>query len=221
MTEKFGADWPSVVSSYQQIVIESVEAHDGCLERGDATSIFASFSDANNALKAAADLQEKMRASQWSANNDIEVKATVGLHAGKIGEQIYIEPNESPKLVGYDVHRGARIRAAARSGQVLLSDKVRQSLGDRAAKLEDMGFHRLRDFPESVRLFNFVVFDDRKSEFFGAPDTLDYRPTNLTADERLLLGRKQVIHRVVESFAEGRRVVTLLVRVVWVRLGLC
>jgi class 3 adenylate cyclase len=57
--------------------------------------------------------------------------------------------------VGLDVHRGARVGAAAHGGQILLSDAARLLVERDLASggtLRDLGYHRLKDFDTPVRL---------------------------------------------------------------------
>jgi class 3 adenylate cyclase len=56
-----------------------------------------------------------------------------------------------PKYVGVDVHRAARIMAAARGGQVVVSETTAPLLDGVA--LRDLGPHRLKDLLEPVRLY--------------------------------------------------------------------
>lgn len=212
LTARFGADWPSVVDCYQSLVGSAIERNQGHIEDGDATSFFGTFlgaDGATQAVRAAVEIQAGLRNMVWPGAAGIELQAGIGLHAGNLDRYIFVNKYSGPRFVGVDVHRGARVKAAGRAGQVLVSAEVRSLVSDTEFTFEDLGFHRLRDFPESVRLFNLVVFDDRRAEFFGPPEALDFRPTNLTADDRLLLGREELIAKVRATFLnDGRRLVT-------------
>ena len=63
--------------------------------------------------------------------------------------------------VGMDVHRAARIAAAAHGGQVVVSARDRQLVVDRAARrsvgLLDLGWHRLKDIAEPEHIFQLVA----------------------------------------------------------------
>jgi class 3 adenylate cyclase len=68
----------------------------------------------------------------------------IGVHTG--------EPvADPPKYVGMDVHRAARIMAAAHGGQVVVSQTTRDLLGEDG--LRDLGDHRLKDLTAPVRLY--------------------------------------------------------------------
>src|SRR5439155_1435414 len=57
--------------------------------------------------------------------------------------------------VGIDVHRGARIAAAAHGGQVLVSERTRGLV--ESGLLRDVGAHRLKDLPGPERLYQLVI----------------------------------------------------------------
>ena len=103
----------------------------------------------------------------------------VGLHTG--------EPVvESPKYVGIDVHRAARIMAAAHGGQALLSRTTRDLLDDGFA-IRDLGEHRLKDLSTPQRLFQLGTAT------FPRPRTLHL--TNLPVPATEFLGRDQEVAR--------------------------
>src|SRR5215472_8399618 len=78
---------------------------------------------------------------------DGPARIRVGVHTG----EPVLDP---PKYVGVDVHKAARIMAAANGGQVLLSGATRELVAD---DLLDLGKHRLKDFAEPLSLFQLGV----------------------------------------------------------------
>jgi hypothetical protein len=74
----------------------------------------------------------------------------MGLHTG--------EPAlRDDGYLGLDVHRAARISAAAHGEQVLVSQTTRDLLGEEGGELLDLGEHELKDFSRPERLFQLVV----------------------------------------------------------------
>src|SRR5690349_16514224 len=61
--------------------------------------------------------------------------------------------------VGMDVHRAARIAAAAHGGQVIMSDATSQLVAGKvpAVDLAGLGWHRLKDIAEPERLRQLVT----------------------------------------------------------------
>ena len=104
---------------------------------GDA--VFAAFPSARAALLAAVTAQQRIL--RHPCPDGTAVRVRMGLHTGeaRVAEAGY---------VGMDVHRAARICAAAHGGQILLSDTiaalVTKDLPD-GVSLRDLGEYRLKD----------------------------------------------------------------------------
>jgi class 3 adenylate cyclase len=109
------------------------------------------------------------------------IRISVGIHTG---EPILHGPN----YVGMDVHRAARIMAAAHGGQALLSRTTRDLLDDGFA-IRDLGEHRLKDLSASQRLFQLGDGE------FPRPRTL--HQTNLPVPATEFLGRERELDDVV------------------------
>ena len=113
-------------------------------------SFFVSFPDAVEALAAAEDAQRALLAHGWSG---AELRVRMGLHTG---EPLVTDGH----YVGIDVHRGARIAAAAHGGQVVVSERTHELVCAGEAPpvtLRDLGLHRLKDLPEPERIFQLVA----------------------------------------------------------------
>ncbi len=79
-----------------------------------------------------------------SAEEPIRVR--IGLNAG--------EPiAEDDDLYGTAVNEAARITAAAKGGEILVSDVVRQLVKGKDFLFADIGERQLKGFDESVRLY--------------------------------------------------------------------
>ena len=96
----------------------------------------------------------------------------MGIHTG---EARVIEGD----YVGIEVHRAARVGAAAHGGQVIVTDATRSVAGDPGAgiTLRDLGEHRLKDFARPERLYQ--VEAAALEATFPALRTLDLTPNNL------------------------------------------
>jgi class 3 adenylate cyclase len=105
------------------------------------------FARASAAVAAAAELQLALAEADWPHGEAIRVR--VGLHTG--------EPAAVDVLyVGLDIHRAARVTAAAHGGQVLLSETTAALVRDELPpelELRDLGRYRLKDFPQPQRLY--------------------------------------------------------------------
>lgn len=111
--------------------------HGGVEVDTQGDSFFVAFADPLGAVAAAAAAQESLAGGRTSVR--------MGIHTGR--------PHVSAEgYVGPDVHLGARIAAAAHGGQVVISRATRELVGERHS-LIDLGEHRLKDFGETVWLY--------------------------------------------------------------------
>src|SRR5207244_10897332 len=96
------------------------------------------FADVAHALAAVVASQRALAAHPWPEGTSVRVR--MGLHTG--------EPARSAgEYVGLDVHRAARICQAAHGGQILLSQRTRDLLGEElpaGVSLRELGAHRLK-----------------------------------------------------------------------------
>ena len=123
---------------------EALKAHGGSELKTTGDGFMASFSSAVRALESAIDMQRAFAQHNESAAEPILVR--VGLNAG--------EPiAEDEDLFGTAVIEAARIAAAARGGEILVSDVVRQLAKGKDFLFTDRGEVALRGFDEPVRLF--------------------------------------------------------------------
>jgi class 3 adenylate cyclase len=112
---------------------------------GDA--LFFAFADPGPALQGALAAQQALAAHDFAEG--VEVRVRVGVDSGPASL------TGTGTYVGLPLHQTARICAAARGGQVLVSDATRV-LADALppnASLDDVGEYRLKDLPGPLRLY--------------------------------------------------------------------
>ena len=147
--------------------------------QGDA--FFVAFARAEDAVGAAEEIQRI----------DGPVRVRIGIHTGT--------PTVTPEgYVGIDVHRAARICAAAHGRQVVLSEAARDALGRDPGC--DLGLHRLKDLGAPERLFQLGT------ETFAPLRSLN--ATNLPAQTGALVGRTDELVEIAAMIGDAR-VVTL------------
>lgn len=197
MARTLGDEWPSVLAAHGRILTSAIVDAGGRVERTEGDAFFATFAEVYEAVAAAAAGQRGLRAYPWPAEVG-ELLVRMGIHVGLI-------ERDGEELVGIEIHRAARIGAAARGGQVLLSMEARAAL-DREVEVEDLGMHRLKDFPEPGRLYHLAVHADRGAATFPTPRTLQARPTNLPPERRPLIGRERLLGEVGQELRDHRLV---------------
>src|SRR5437867_5500024 len=153
-------------------------------------SLFYAFDRADDAVEAAAAGQRAL--------DGLPVRVRMGLHTG--------QPSlVGGRYIGLDIHRAARICAAAHGGQVVLSQATRD-LTD--AEARDLGEHRLKDLTQPQRLHQLLA--PGLDTDFPPLRTLENRPTNLPAQTTPLVGRTDELQALQTLLAaEDIRLVTL------------
>ncbi|MGN6170062.1 MAG: BTAD domain-containing putative transcriptional regulator [Solirubrobacteraceae bacterium] len=203
LARRSGPSWKDVLDEHDAVLKEAITAEGGFIAGSEGDGFFATFADATAAVRAAMAILRELRSHPWPPEVG-ELRVRMGLHVG------YVE-RTATGYAGLEVHRAARIAAAAYGGQLLLTAATRELVGD-AVTVESLGFHRLKDFPGAVQLFCAVV-DGRGASAFPPPRTEEVRPTNLPAVPRLLVGRERDVARVRNALAlDDERVVTLIGR---------
>ena len=145
LTQRLGdAKAREVLREHERIVREALKSHAGSELKTTGDGFMASFSSATRALESAIAMQRAFAAHNASAQEPILVR--VGLNAG--------EPiAEDEDLFGTAVIEAARIAAAAKGGEILVSDVVRQLAKGKDFLFADRGEVALRGFEEPVRLY--------------------------------------------------------------------
>ena len=150
MTQRLGdAKAREVLREHERIVRGALKSHGGSELKTTGDGFMASFSSATRALESAIAMQRAFAAHNESAEEPILVR--VGLNAGEpIAED---DPDGRSDLFGTAVIEAARIAAAAKGGEILVSDVVRQLAKGKDFLFADRGEVALKGFDEPVRLY--------------------------------------------------------------------
>ena len=183
LLEALGADeYAAVLSLHRRVVREAFASGVEVETQGDA--FFYAFARAGDAVAACESVVQALEGTP--------VRVRVGVHTGEplLAEEGY---------VGMDVHRAARIAAAAHGGQVVVSRTTCDLLPKR--EFVALGEHRLKDLMRPERLYQLGL-----GEF---PPLRSLHRTNLPTPAWPLVGRERELAEVVELVRAGSRVVTL------------
>jgi len=196
LLQQFTDTHADVLMECRRLVRVAVQERDGQAVSTQGDAVFSAFPSAREALLAAIAAQQAILRHPWPAGAAMKVR--MGLHTGeaRIADSDY---------VGLDVHRSARICAAAHGGQILLSETT-QALVAKAlpqgVTLLDLGEHRLKDLTHPHRLFQ-VVAAGLQTEF-PPLEALDVLPNNLPAQLTSFIGREREVAEVKEVLATAR-----------------
>ncbi len=201
LARMLGAGYRAMLTEHRRLLRRTLSACGGTPLFSEGDSLFVAFPDARNALAACAEAQRALAGHAWSVP-DARPLVRMGLHTGfaypRGGE--YATP---------EVHRAARIAAAAHGGQVLCSAATARHAGGLVdgAWLLDLGLHRLRGFDDRERLFQLVSAGLPRQ--FPRPRTVAETAHNLPRAVTTFVGREVEQAELTELVA-GCRLVSVV-----------
>ncbi|GAA2654400.1 adenylate/guanylate cyclase domain-containing protein [Paractinoplanes durhamensis] len=199
LARMLGDDYGPVLGAHRSVLRAALRDFDGVELFTEGDSFFVAFRDAGDALAACVEAQRRLSAHEWPAR-DAMPKVRMGMHTGwatPIGDE----------YASIEVHRAARVAAAAHGGQILCSGATVRSIrgeGEPAAAgaiatktktkhltevdLLDLGPHRLRGFDDDEQLYQ-VIATGLDTEF-PRPRTQSGARHNLPAALTSFVGRR-------------------------------
>ena len=186
LLQEHGSEYADLLADHRRVLREAFTRHDGVEVDTQGDAFFVAFPRATDAVAAAIEAREALE-----RGGPIQVR--IGIHTG--------EPLVTDEgYVGIDVHRAARIAAAAHGGQIVLSETTRRLLDSRTDS-RDLGEHRLKDLIGAERLHQLGEGD------FPPLKTLD--ATNLPIAASALVGREHELSELVAQLSNGTRLLTV------------
>jgi predicted ATPase/class 3 adenylate cyclase len=144
-------DYGGLLTRHHAIMRAAIDSCSGVEIKTEGDSFFVLFPRAADAILAATQAQRALAQLEWPGISHVGVR--MGIHTG----DVRISGGE---YVGIDIHRAARISAAAHGGQVVLSAASQAIVGQElptGVSLRDLGEHRLKDIDEPEHLFQLVI----------------------------------------------------------------
>jgi len=184
LLQEHGAAYADLLAEHRRVLRDAFAAHSGVEVDTQGDAFFVAFSRAADALATADEARRAL------AEGPIRVR--MGIHTG---EPVVTDEG----YVGLDVHRAARIAAAAHGGQIVLSETTQQLVDD--ASIRDLGEHRLKDLVRAERLYQLG-----DGEF---PPLRALDATNLPIASSALVGRESELAELVAALSNGARLVTV------------
>ena len=143
---RLGDQYGEALSAHRVLLRAAFAAWGGREMGTEGDGFFVVFASAGEAVGCAVAAQRALAGHKWPGGAAVRVR--MGLHSG--------EPaRHEDGYVGMDVHRAARIAAAAHGGQVVLSEATRLLAGPLpdGVSVRDLGFHRLKDIATPERIY--------------------------------------------------------------------
>jgi predicted ATPase/class 3 adenylate cyclase len=181
LAQLLGPEYRPVLAEHRRILLRALTERNGVALFTEGDSVFAAFSDATAALQACADAQRALAEHEWS-RPEARPRVRMGLHSG------YAEPVAN-EYATPEVHRAARVAAAAHGGQVLCSGATERLAAElpTSVSLLDLGLFQLRGFDGRERLFQLVA--DGLERDFPRPRTVAATAHNLPVPAASFVGR--------------------------------
>jgi len=151
MLRRLGDGYAQVLADHHRLIRDALAAHDGQEVDTQGDAFFAVFSSASACVSAAITMQRALIAHPWPAGGEVRVR--MGIHSGEVSRT-------AAGVIGFEVHRAARIAAAAHGGQIVLSATTAALLRDslpEGAGFKDLGVHRFKDLGRPERIFQLVA----------------------------------------------------------------
>jgi predicted ATPase/class 3 adenylate cyclase/DNA-binding CsgD family transcriptional regulator len=188
---------------HARIVREQIEVAGGQVFKTVGEAFRAAFADPSAALASAVAIQRAVGTEPWPPGLPIRVR--MALHSGACVER-------DGDYFGPLVNRAARLLAADRGGQVLVSGATYELLADGLhgeIGLRDLGEHRLKDLGRTERVFE--VTGPGLAGGFGPLQLLDYPALrhNLPSQATSFVGRAAELAELRSLVSGGARLVTI------------
>ena len=151
LLSRLGSAYADALDGQRQVLRKAWMDHGGTELGTEGDSFMVVFPTAEQAVAAARQGQQELAAFEWPAGEQVRVR--MGIHTGT--PQVH-----DGGYVGMDVHRAARIAAAAHGGQVLMSSATAELATGclpNGVTVKDLGTHQLKDIARSERLVQLVI----------------------------------------------------------------
>jgi predicted ATPase/class 3 adenylate cyclase len=186
LLRQLGRDrYAEALDLHRQLLRGAFGRHGGYEVDSEGDAFFVAFQSAEEAVLAAGEAQHALVSAEWPGG--LEVRVRMGIHTG---DPLVVPP----KYVGLEIHKAARIMAAAHGGQVLLSEASMRRLD--GVETVPLGEHRLKDLLQPEPLYQLRI-EGLPSEF-PTLKTLGAKPNNLPMQPNPLIGRETEVAEVVE-----------------------
>ena len=125
MLRRLGEAYAEVLTAHHGLIRACLAGHDGQEIDTQGDAFFAVFSSPRACVAAAIEMQRAFVSHPWPAGEEVRVR--MGVHSGEASQT-------AAGLVGLDIHRAARIAAAAHGGQIVVSAATAALLGTRCRR---------------------------------------------------------------------------------------
>ncbi|MBI3484189.1 MAG: adenylate/guanylate cyclase domain-containing protein [Acidobacteria bacterium] len=150
-----------MLARHNQLLFPIVTAAGGRVVKTIGDSIFATFGNPGQAVRAAWAMQRKLEEANQAAGEGEAIRIRIGVHYGLVTVQ-------KGDVFGDAVNMAERVKSKAGGGQITLSRVVRDLLrADPRIGVRSLGMVELKGSPEPVELFEFTGRAGGRDEGIG------------------------------------------------------
>ena len=196
LAQEFPDTYNNILKKHDSILQETFESKNGFVFKKVGDAFCAAFENTEDAVKAAIETQKKL---QTEFGGNFELKVRMGIHSG---EAEFVNDD----YVGYvTLSRVSRIMSVAQGGQILITQKVYDSLTSKPVgglSFKDFGERKLKDIilPEHI----YQIVSEGLILDFSPLKSLDARQNNLPSSLTKFIGRRKEIDEIKKLFAKNR-----------------
>lgn len=195
--ESHGEAFLPVLQAHNAILSEAIERNGGFLVKTEGDSYMAAFDDPSAAVRCATVAQAALQRYPWPSDVG-QLGVRMAVHSGRA----FLQKGD---YFGPPVNRAARVTSAAHGGQILTTEETLNLVEnrlDRGTQLVDLGYHRLKDLDEPVRLYQ-VENPALASTRFPPPKTLNGHANNLPVQRTSFIGREHEIGQIASLLSQA------------------
>ena len=193
---RLGDRFVNALDRHNELLRGAWAGHRGHEVKSEGDGFFVAFADAGDAVRACVEAQRAVAAEPWPDGIDLRVR--MGIDAG-------LAYPRGDDYVALSVHQTARVESAAHGGQILLSARAVELVGDvTGADLRPVGTFRVRDFDEPLELFQ--VHADGLDALFPAVRAVPADRHNLSRPPTSFVGRAGQVADLAGLVLPGRLV---------------
>ena len=200
LLQELGPRYADVLAEHHAIIRAAVGAGGGTEVDTEGDAFFCVFRSVLGAVEAAARAQRNLAARAWPGDRPMLVRMGLLTGEGKLSSTGYI---------GLDVHRTARVTAAAHGGQVVVSATTRalmEGAWPPGVGYVFLGSHRLKDLDSPELLYQLVI--DGLPSRFPPLRSLEAPSYDLPFTQSSFVGRSREMTD-LSRLVEEHRLVTL------------
>ena len=137
-----------------EIVLPAVARHGGRVDHLAGDGALAHFASVVGALRCSTEIQQALRSENRPLSPDRRIQFRIGVNLGDVIVR-------GARIAGHGVNVAARLQALAKSGQVCVSEQVREEgRAHQEFEFVSMGYQRVKNIQRPIRAYTILLRDE-------------------------------------------------------------